>query len=161
MSVTNLRRNSYLMMLVGIFFLDSGCMMRNPLRTYHSRNLWTMSVEEKSSLQQRVDAYILEHSVLSEEIKDALNKKKIIRGMNKEQVSLLLGPPEKIISKKEDREVWWYDVRNTHCLFYLFPLGWPWLLIHPQDLFDCKERDEFYWKGDILKDLKSYRVEVL
>jgi len=150
-------KSHFILILVGMM---SGCMMRLENVWYSDPRIWTMPQEEKKILDQNILKYLTAHEELPDDIKDALIHKKAIRGMNKDQVSLLLGPPEKIVLKGAT-EIWWYEVRETHCLFYLFPLGWPWLLIHPMDLFDCKEREELYWREGLLLDVKSYHVEVL
>jgi len=116
------------------------------------------SEPSRASYEEKIRHYLATESRVSDAIRQAIEHHDVIRGMNKEQVILVLGQPEKVIGEEDDKEVWWYHTVKIPKYEYLHPMTWPWLLLHPHYLFSDSgdKREEIYWDEDRIVDLKYF-----
>jgi len=81
--------------------------------------------EDIEALKQEVGKYILAHPDLNEETKSNLRQIKVVPGMQKEEVTLLLGEPDKISKAGKNAyladQLWTYRI-NTWQTFTFFIL---------------------------------------
>lgn len=115
-----------------------------------------MTIEEVAAHDEEIIHYILRHPELDANILYALRKHEVIRGMNKEQVKLVIGPPEKVVKEQDQREVWWYHVSKPPIDAYVQPAAWLRHLSHPEYISDMTQRVEIYFEEDIVRDIESY-----
>jgi len=122
-----------------------------------SYDWWTVSEASKENKRkyevESLPMYIVTHKDIPEDISNGFKLRRVVRGMNREQVRLILGEPQEI-KDQAGREVWWY-YKNTGLGCLLQPVLLPFCLISPA--FYEVSRKEIYWEKDRVKDLQEYR----
>lgn len=105
-----------------------------------------------NSLKGKIEGYLLGHLEINEESKSALKNFKVVKGLTKEQVELLLGVPEKtqVLNPKNKLradERWVYTREDLKCI-YFFAL--PLLFTH--------DAYHLYFRGNILLAIEDATV---
>lgn len=88
----------------------------------HGKPLYINALGEtinRDALIKKVKEYITKHQEISEKVKKCLLKLKICEGYDKEQVRLIWGKPDKIISLQHDsyQEKWIYNISPSQDIF--------------------------------------------
>ncbi len=97
-----------------------------------------------SKLKGKAEDYTSQHPEISGEVKDALKNLKVVKGLTKEQVKLLLGNPERVQALSPNNKFgadqrWVYIRGDLRCIYVLIV---PVLFTH--------NAYHLYFKGDIL-----------
>lgn len=108
-----------------------------------------------ADLKGRVEDYLLRHPEITGETKSALENFKVIEGMTKEQVKLLLGNPERIQSldsnnKYKADERWVYIMKGLQGVY-----------VGPVPIFLTHNAYHLYFKVDILSGIEDAGIEYL
>ncbi|MDD5594831.1 MAG: hypothetical protein PHY94_01165 [Candidatus Omnitrophica bacterium] len=88
------------------------------VETIHDFRENEMYIEDITALKEEVEKYISTHPDLSEEIKGNMRQLKVTPGLNKKEVELMLGEPDKISG---NGNVWIYQI-NRWRAFTIFIL---------------------------------------
>lgn len=97
---------SKIIFLVVLFFVCFGCATVSPRKSVEVEKIYGIS---RTEVAYRVAEYLKNNPHLDERIKVSLLELKLVTGMNKEQVMMLAGKPDKIMDQN-DSEVWFYDL---------------------------------------------------
>lgn len=105
-----------------------------------------------TDLKKKVEDYIAHHPEINEEAKSALKELKVIKGMTREQVKLLLGSPGKVQNlnsrnKFRASQRWVYAMRELRCIYVM-----------PAPLFFTHDAHHLYFKGDILTGIEEVNI---
>ena len=105
-----------------------------------------------TNLKGKIEDYISQHPEIDEEVKSALKNFKVIKGMTKEQVRLLLGNPERVQtlnSKNKFRadERWVYMMKESRCVYVV-----------PVPIFFTHDAYHLYFRGDILAATEEVKI---
>lgn len=109
--------------------------------------------EDIDALKEKVEKYILTHPETADSIKLSLREFKVSAGLNREQVELLLGKPDKIItaSGKDNygsTEIWVYRINKTRIVtVFIIPV------------LPVKESYRFVFKGDNLAGIERHYLK--
>lgn len=110
--------------------------------------------EDIDALRLRVEKYISSHPGLSGAAKNNLQELKAAFGLNKEEIELLLGKPDKVIKpigKTQDiSEIWIYNKRKLSAFtVFIFPV------------FPTHESYYLYFQGNTLTNIEKHYLEQL
>ena len=148
-----------------VFLGITGCAPRTIWHSDSHPCAWAQDADYCHSREYLTSIHVFEAS------HPGLNASMAKPGMDKESIVGILGQPAKVIKLEppkryepsfsgkayEADEIWWYLYEKGSRLDFAFPLGWPWLLFHPDALIDPDLRDEFYWHNGVLVDIKRIR----
>lgn len=106
-----------------------------------------------TGLKARVEDYISHHPEINGETKSALTDFKVIKGMTKEQVRLLLGEPEKAQHLNSGNKFradarWVYAMETLRCVYVV-----------PIPVFFTHDAYHLYFKGDILVGIEEVKLK--
>ena len=124
-----------------------------------ARQFWTLkmmmmnnrepSIDERRHWEDQLDLEIQRYLTLHPEAANSLNvasfrfDKRVIAGMAKEQVLLLLGPPEGLTTDQGEMEKlarkYWKEMQGSVTEAWVYPLGW-----------------RFFFTGANLKEITQY-----
>lgn len=100
--------------------------------------------EDIIALREEAAKYVAAHSEMSPEAKNNLQELKVAPGLNKEQVKLLLGEPDKYASPK----VWIYRIKKVRAFtIFIIPVFFP------------HESYRLYFQGDILTGIERHYLK--
>jgi hypothetical protein len=151
-------------LLAAVALLAACATLQPPLEQHTSqgptaRQFWTLrmlmannrepTIDERrhweDDLETRIERYLIEHP----EAANALNvsafrfTKQVVTGMTKEQVLILLGPPEGVTADQAVMEKaarrYWKDMQGNVTEAWSYPLGWT-----------------FFFTGQQLKEITQY-----
>lgn len=82
--------------IIGFIFLLTGCAGMSWLSYDSFCCVQQMTIEEVAAHDEEIIHYILRHPELDANILYALRKHEVVREMSKEQVMVVIGPPERL-----------------------------------------------------------------
>jgi len=153
-----------LITFIGLLLLLSGCSapnyyLRDNINCYYKDKGINMDFkgniiykEYITNLKGKIEDYISHHPEINEEAKSALKNFKVVKGMTKEQVKLLLGNPERVQtlnSKNKFRadQRWVYIMKESRCVYVV-----------PVPVFFTHDAHHLYFKGDILIAMEDVKM---
>ncbi|MBI4972594.1 MAG: hypothetical protein HZC16_02115 [Candidatus Omnitrophica bacterium] len=106
--------------------------------------------EDITAFKEKIEKYIAEQPNLSENAKERLRQMRVSAGATKEEVSFLLGPPEKIerINKADNQQIWIY--RTSKISFYTIAF---------LPVFFVREGYYLYFKDNLLTLIERHYLE--
>jgi hypothetical protein len=104
--------------VVLLTFLGCATTIKGPLTgKVYSSGITNEYIQEIVRYKRKgpIDKYLKQNPQVSEEIQTAMKNVKVIKGMNKEQVALVINPPIKVYVDKKDpsKEGWFYSGENA------------------------------------------------
>jgi hypothetical protein len=101
----------------------------------------SISLVKEWKVRPRVDAYLKEHADLPADVRAALQALEIKKGMEREQVELLVGKPSRRRVRKDGVEVWTYARRKDEPAWYY---GW----------------SKLYFRNGTLADIEAQQMRI-
>ena len=117
-----------------------GCATIGHREVVSATNIYKYSTEEAKF---RIDQYLKANTQIDPKIKDALTKFFLVRGMTKEQVILIAGKANKVLTiENKSKETWFYN------------LGW-------SGLWGCARKYKLTFDDNFLVNIEEWRLESL
>jgi len=101
----------------------------------------SVSLVKEWRVRPRIEAYLEKHPDLPADVKAALQALEIKKGMDREQVQLLVGKPSRRCVRKDGVEVWTYARRKDEPAWYY---GW----------------SKLHFKGGLLSDIEAQQLRI-